>query len=155
MRKTRVVLLDVERDESPDRADRIERVQIEPLMFEHAPPGLDERVGKRDLRHGQKPIQEAGLDQLIDRSIEVLDTSVDEQRGLGVLQMPRGAEKELGCRARIERGGYLPGQNAPREVVNDSVEVSSASIEKADQRGSTCQISLGREARMPTFGLAG
>ena len=66
MRKTGVVLLDVERDESPYRADRIERVQVQPLMFEHAPPGLDERVGKRDLRHGQKPIQEAGLDQLID-----------------------------------------------------------------------------------------
>ena len=128
------MLFDVERDEILDRADRVECVQIEPLMFEHAPPGLDERVGKRDLRHGQKPIQDAGPDQLIDFYIEVLDTSVDEQRGFGILQMPRGAEKKFSCRARVERGGYLPGQNAAREVVDDSVEVSSVSIEKADQR---------------------
>ena len=105
MRKTCIVLFDIERDELLNRADCIERVQIEPLMFEHAPPGLDERVGKRDLRYGEKPIQEAGLDQFIDRLIEILDTSVHEQRGLGVLQMPRGVEKELSCCAGVERGG--------------------------------------------------
>ena len=30
------MLLDVEPDELPQRADRIERIQIEPLMFEYA-----------------------------------------------------------------------------------------------------------------------
>ena len=128
------MLFDVEPDQFPNRADCIERVQIKPLMFEHAPPGLDERIGKRDLRHGQKPIQEAGLDQLIDRYIEVLDTSVDQHRRFGVGQIPRGVEKELGGRGRVERGRYFPGQNAAREVVDDCMEVSSTSIEKANQR---------------------
>ena len=42
--KTRVVLFNVERYELPHRADRVERVQIKPLMFEHPPPGLDRRI---------------------------------------------------------------------------------------------------------------
>ena len=96
-------------------------------MFEDAPPGLDERVGKRDLRPGQKTLQDARPDQLIDRSIEVFNTSIDEQRGLSVGQMPQGVDEEFSCCARVELGGYLPGENATREVVDDSMKVGSAS----------------------------
>ena len=39
MWKTCIVLFDIERDEFLNRADCIERVQIELLMFEHATPG--------------------------------------------------------------------------------------------------------------------
>ena len=134
MGKSGVVLVHVEFDQLLKCADRVERIQVQPLVFERSPPRFDERVGKCDLRHGKKPIQDAGPNQLIDRYIEVLDTSVDEQCGLGVLQMPRGVEKEFSCSAWVERGGYLPGNNAPREVVDDGMEVGSASIEKAKQR---------------------
>ena len=39
-----VVLLDVEGDEAAHLRDRVELVQEEPTVFQHAPPGLDQRV---------------------------------------------------------------------------------------------------------------
>ena len=50
-------------------------------MFEHTPPGFDERVGKRNLGSGKHSFQESGIDQLVNRLVEVLDTSVDQQLG--------------------------------------------------------------------------
>ena len=44
MRKYAIVLVDVERDQSTDRGDTVERVQEESLMFQGAPPRLDHGV---------------------------------------------------------------------------------------------------------------
>ncbi len=49
--KTRVVLVHVERDQLLECVDRVERVQVQPLVFERSPPRLDERIGKRYLGH--------------------------------------------------------------------------------------------------------
>ena len=38
--------------EELDASDRVECVQIQPLVFEHSPPGLDHRIGVRDFRAG-------------------------------------------------------------------------------------------------------
>ncbi len=55
-------------------------------MFERSPPRLDERIGKRDLGHGQKSSQKPGVDQFVDGMIEVLDAAVGQEGGLFVDQ---------------------------------------------------------------------
>ena len=44
VRKFRVVLLDIKRNQLSDGTDSIEGVQKQPLVFEGSPPGFDERV---------------------------------------------------------------------------------------------------------------
>ena len=44
MRQVGVVLVDIEDHQLPNRGNRVERVQIQPLVLEHSPPGLDQRV---------------------------------------------------------------------------------------------------------------
>jgi len=46
------VLLDVERDQSTDRGDAVQRVEEEPLVFQGAPPGFDHGVGELQFREG-------------------------------------------------------------------------------------------------------
>jgi len=45
VRKIRVVLLDIKRNQLFDGANSIEGIQEQPLVFEGSPPGFDERVG--------------------------------------------------------------------------------------------------------------
>ena len=45
MRKMRVVLLDIKRNQLFNSADRIEGIQEQPLVLEGSPPGFDERIG--------------------------------------------------------------------------------------------------------------
>jgi len=52
MGKHAVVLLDVERDQSTDRGDAVQRVEEEPLVFQGAPPGFDHGVGELQFREG-------------------------------------------------------------------------------------------------------
>ena len=66
MRQHPVVFVDVERDQSSDVGDAVQRVEEEPLMLEGAPPCLDHGIGELQLREGQQPTQDARLDQCID-----------------------------------------------------------------------------------------
>src|SRR5437867_768450 len=68
MRETAVVFLDVERDEPPERRDGVERVEVEPLVLERSPPGLDHRVRESDLGHRK----EASKDTRADVSFTVI-----------------------------------------------------------------------------------
>ena len=49
MRHLGVVLLDEEGDQRLEVSHGVERVEIEPLMLERAPPGLDDRIRPGDL----------------------------------------------------------------------------------------------------------
>ena len=51
-------------------------------MLEHAPPGLDQRIRKRDLGAGQNTFEKPRVDELVDGSVEVLDATVGQQIGL-------------------------------------------------------------------------
>ena len=62
-----VVLVDIERHQLPDCGNRVEGVQIQPLVLEHSPPGLDQRVGECDFRLCKNAFQQSGLDDLVDR----------------------------------------------------------------------------------------
>ena len=53
MRQMGVVLLDVKRDQLPYRRHAIERVQVQPLMFENSPPGFDHRIRELDVSLGE------------------------------------------------------------------------------------------------------
>ncbi len=108
MRESGIVRVHVEHDQLLKRADCVERVQIQPLMFERTPPRFDERVGIRDLGHGEKAPQESGFDQFIDSAVEVFDSTVGEQGWLLVEETRRSIDKEFSGGGRVERRGHLP-----------------------------------------------
>ena len=77
MRKDAVVFVNVERDQSTDGGDAVQRVEEEPLMFQGAPPRFDHGVRELQFRKGQDPAQQARGDQvIIDLGIHVLDARV-------------------------------------------------------------------------------
>ena len=87
------MLIHIERDQLFETADRVKRVQVQPLVFECSPPGFDKRVGERDVGLGEKPLEEPRIDQLIDGSVEVLNAAVNEERWFFIDQAARGAEQ--------------------------------------------------------------
>jgi len=106
------VLIHIERDQLLETADRVKCIRVQPLVFERSPPGFDERVGERDVGLGEKPLKESRIDQLINRTVEVLDTAANEEGRLLVAQPACGGEQEFGRDARIERRGHLPREYA-------------------------------------------
>ena len=56
-------------------------------MFQHAPPRLDQRVGERDFGPGQESFQQARINKLVDRAIEVFHAPIDEHRRANVGQI--------------------------------------------------------------------
>jgi len=96
VRKTRVVLAHIERNEFPHRVDGVEGVQVQPPVFEHSPPRLDQRVGVGDLSHGEKSLEETRIDQFIDGTVEVFDSTVRENSWSLVEEATCGAEQEFG-----------------------------------------------------------
>ena len=79
--ESRVVLLDVELDETSDLGLRVQAIEEQPLVLEHAPPCFDQGVGKRDLRLPQDPLEEAGVHDGVDVLVVVLDAAVGGQGG--------------------------------------------------------------------------
>jgi len=47
--KQRAVLIDVKRHQLPDGGNRVERVEVQPLVLEHAPPRFDQQIREADL----------------------------------------------------------------------------------------------------------
>lgn len=56
----RVVLVDVERDETLDGGEGVERVEEEPVVLEGTPPGLDHRVGESDFHLSEDAAEMTG-----------------------------------------------------------------------------------------------
>ena len=44
--KTRIVLVHIKSDQVLNRIDRVERFQVQPLVFERPPPRFDQRIGE-------------------------------------------------------------------------------------------------------------
>ena len=82
MRKHAVVFVDVERDQATDGGEAIQRVKEEPLMFEGAPPRLDNGVRELQFRERQDPAQNSRGDQLVDLGIHVLDAASANTTGV-------------------------------------------------------------------------
>ncbi len=78
MRQPCIVLIDVECDQFLEPAEGVKRVQVQPLVFERSPPSFNERVGERDVGHGEKPSEESRIDQFVDGAVEVLDSAIDD-----------------------------------------------------------------------------
>ena len=89
VRKSRVVLVDIEPDQFLHGADGVERVQVQPLVLEHPPPGFDQGIGIGDFRASQNAMEQPRMDEFIDRPVEVLSASVGQQGGGAVLQALR------------------------------------------------------------------
>ncbi len=53
MGEARIVLFNIERDEVFDCGDRVERVQVQPLVLQCPPPSLDQGVREADLRESE------------------------------------------------------------------------------------------------------
>ena len=59
-------------------------------MLECSPPGFDERVGEGNISLGEKSSEHAGIDQLIDGTVVVLNAAVNQESWLLVDQLARG-----------------------------------------------------------------
>ena len=70
--KASVVFLDVERDESTDRSESVERVEVEPLVLENSPPRLDQGIGESDFGLRQDTPESTSVDEFADRGVDVL-----------------------------------------------------------------------------------
>ena len=138
MREVSVVLVDIEADQLPNRGSRVERIQRQPLVLKHPPPGLDQRVRERDSRLGTNAVQQPGLDELVDCRVEVLDTTVDQHQGRARGHALACVEQELCGNAGMEGPGNIPCENPSGKVVYDRVEVSSTAIEQSDQ----CRVDM-------------
>ena len=103
-------------------------------MFERSPPRFDERIRVRDVGLRENPLEKSGIHQFVDCAVVVLDTAVNKESWFGVFAFARGLEQEVCCYAWIERCGYLPRQNAAREVVDDSMKVGTRAVEQPNQR---------------------
>ena len=96
------MLVHIECDQLLEPADRVERVQEQPLVFERSPPRFDERVGERDVGLGEQSLEKPRIDKLVDGAIVVLDAAVNEEGRLLVDQSTRRAVQEFGRGAWIE-----------------------------------------------------
>ena len=101
MRQHAVVFVDVERHESTDGRDAVERVEEEPLMFERPPPRLDHGVGELQLCEGQHPPQDTRGDQFVDLGVYVLDPRIR--------QYERTGPRALRSQGRSAVGGHAAG----------------------------------------------
>jgi hypothetical protein len=134
MRNHAVVLLRIEGDELLQGREGVELVQVEPAVFQGAPPSLDHGVREADLDLGEHPAKRTGAEQRVDFLVHVLDTRVGNDGGCVATgrQMLGGLTEELAGGARFQVEGELPGQDAPAEVVYGRVQVGTGSVEQLD-----------------------
>ena len=109
MRKTRIVLLHIERDQFLNGPDVVQRVQVQPLVFQHAPPGFDQRIGEADLSLRQNAFEKSRFDQLIDGPVVILNTAVGQQQGLTAVNSLGGREQDFRGNTRVK----CPGDSTP------------------------------------------
>ena len=60
-----VVLVDVEFDEGAEPLDRVQGVEVEPLVFERTPEGFEHRVREGDTDLGKHAVQTGGQQGVI------------------------------------------------------------------------------------------
>jgi hypothetical protein len=84
MRQHAVVFVDVERDQSTDGRDAVQRVEEQPLMFQGAPPLFDHRVRELQLGERQQAAQDARMDQCIDLGVHILHARIRQHDRGGV-----------------------------------------------------------------------
>ena len=85
MGKTHVVFVHVERDQLFQRADRVERVQVEPLVLDRSPPRFDEHKDSHHPRYtpldkvDDTAIKEVGIKRFADdnSNVDWLDPAED------------------------------------------------------------------------------
>ena len=159
MRQPCVVLIDVECDQFLEPAEALKRVQVQPLVFERLPPSFNERVGPRDVGQGEKPSKESRIDQFVDGAVEVLDSAAVELTASNVGFLPA---KSFAARRRISAvaSGSNVADTFQASIRREKLSMTARRYPRLPSSNrisvvSTCQISLGREARMPTFGPHG
>ena len=125
VRESRIMLLNVKCYQILDAAECVERVQEQPLMLEHSPPGFNHRIQERDLGSSQDSALQSRGNQFIDGSIEVLDAAIDEQRGFTSGNALRCRKQNFHCDIRIKRPADLARQDPAGEVVDHGLHASS------------------------------
>ena len=109
------MLVHIERDQLLEPADRVKRVLEQPLVFDRSPPRFDERLGDRDIGHGEASFEKPGLEQRVDRTVEVLAPTVIEKPNQRRIDMPDlvgtgGSNADLGL-------GRVDAQSRPSPFV--------------------------------------
>src|ERR1019366_3906803 len=150
MRHLRVVLLDEEGNQRFEMSHGVERVEVQPLMLEGAPPSLDDRsrVGDLDLReHAAELLRSEGG---VDRAVDVLESRVGDDRRAGVRrlafflgQVLAGGDEHLACRGGVKAGGKGPGEDLPAVVVDHGVKEGLRPVEQLEDRDIDMPVLVG------------
>ncbi len=74
-----IVRRDVEGHQPAHGGDVVQGVEVQPLMFERTPPGLDHGIGERHIAQRQHPRQQSRFDESVHARVDVLDAGVGDQ----------------------------------------------------------------------------
>ena len=129
-----VVLVHVEGCLLAHVVDRIEVVQVQPPVLQHSPPRFDHAVREYDVDLGQDALDRTNSNECIHMCVEVLDPAVHEHLRDNVLQSLGSFDQEFARCAGVVGFVGLPRQDAPREVIDHSVNVHFGSAHQSDQR---------------------
>jgi hypothetical protein len=75
-----VMLLDVESDETFDGGEGVEAVEVQPVVFEGAPPGFDHRIREGDFDLSEDAAEMSEAQECIDVAVDVLDAGIGNDR---------------------------------------------------------------------------
>jgi hypothetical protein len=88
-----VVLLDVELDQGAEPLERVQGVEVEPLVLERAPEGFDHRIREGEIDLGKHAVETRGQRGVMHGGVHVFDTGVRvEQRSAGRDEMLASGE---------------------------------------------------------------
>jgi hypothetical protein len=74
-----IVLLDVELHEGAEPLDRVQRVEVQPLMLERAPERFDHRIREGNVNLRKDAVQACTEQRGVHRVVDVLDAGVGVQ----------------------------------------------------------------------------
>jgi hypothetical protein len=77
VRKMRIRQTDIEHDQGAHLRQHLERLPLQPLVFEHAPPSFDRRVRELNVSLHQPPFHHGRPHKIVHSGISVFATVVD------------------------------------------------------------------------------
>ncbi len=139
-----VVLVDVEGCLLAHIFERFKPVQVQSRMLQHSPPRysppryspprFDHALREYNVDLGQDALDRTTSNECIHICVEVLAPAVHEHLRDHVLQSLGSFDQEFARCAGVVGFVGLPRQDAPREVIDHSVNVHFGSAHQSDQR---------------------
>src|SRR5450759_2586714 len=130
-----VVLLDEKLHKSSEPLNRVEGVEVKPLVFQRPPERLDHRGGVGNIDLGEDAPQAGAEQGGVYRAVDVLDAGVSEQkRPTREYHVLASGEKKLAGCCGLQPLGHRPRENLSGVVVDDGVQICLGPIKQLEDR---------------------